>query len=49
MVNERKPKVWACIYCHQDGCAVFYNSQDLRDMAGVLMEAADIFDDEVKD
>jgi hypothetical protein len=19
MVNERKPKVWACIYCHQDG------------------------------
>lgn len=32
--------------CTQDGCAVFYNAQELRDMASVLLEAADIFDEE---
>jgi len=30
--------------CTKDGCAVFYNAQDLRDLADALHEAADIFE-----
>ena len=31
--------------CTPDGCAVFYSSEDLRELADVLQEAADQFDE----